>query len=368
MKSILIVCTTDSMIWNFLIPHIYELEKMGYSVECACARTGIYFEELTQKFHLTVTEIDFKRSPYSFKNVLAFFRLRALIREKDYDLIFCHEPVGGMMGRLAGKNCHKKVIYMAHGFHFFTGAPLKNWIIYYTAEYLLSFLTDVCITINQEDYRRSKKMHAKRCYYVHGIGIQNKINQIPVPADELRRQLKIGKNDRVLISVGELSKRKNHIVILKALKKIPDQGVKLIICGEGALQEKLREKAEKMGIHSRIRFVGFVKNVEDYLRISDIFIYPSLWEGLGIAGLEAMENDVPVIASNRRGIKDYIIDHKTGLLFEPSDYNGLSVLINMLLQNKEMRKTLSENAREILPQFEIEMVKKELRSIYEKEF
>ena len=172
MKKVLVLCTTDSMIWNFLIPHIREMEKMGLNVECACARTGFYFDELKEQYGLTVHEIPFTRSPISVRNIRGFRSLCGLIRTRQFDRIFCHEPVGGMMGRLAGKVCGRKVVYMAHGFHFFTGAPARHWAFYYTAEYILSFFTEALITINREDYKRACKMHARRNYYVHGIGVQ----------------------------------------------------------------------------------------------------------------------------------------------------------------------------------------------------
>ena len=181
------------MIWNFLIPHINELKKKGYIVECAASKTGIYFEELKDKYDIQIFEIPFTRNPISLKNIKSFFALSKLIKKRKYDLIYCHEPVGGMMGRLAGKLNGKKVIYMAHGFHFFKGASAKHWMIYYPAEFILSFFSDALITINQEDYSRAKKLYAKHNYYIHGIGIQEKINKSLISSEKLREKLGIKK-------------------------------------------------------------------------------------------------------------------------------------------------------------------------------
>lgn len=367
-KRVLIVCTTDSMIWNFLVPHIEELKNMGYEVECASSITGSYFGELISEFHIKMHQLDFVRTPFSIKNLVSYGRLKQLIRQENYEIIFCHEPVGGMMGRLAGKACRKKVVYLAHGFHFFKGAPLKHWLLYYMAEYLLSFLTDACITINKEDYYRAKKMRAKRKYYIHGIGIQPKIELSKILSEDMKKELGIEENDVVLVSVGELSKRKNHQVILEALHILNDERLKLIICGEGQLYDDLKEKAVRLGIEEQVIFCGFVKNVGDYLKISNIFIYPSLFEGLGIAGLEAMDKGISIIGSNRRGIRDYVLDNKTGLLFEPNDADMLADKIKFLMEHESEEKRLIRNATKYISIFRLENVKKELKEIYLKEF
>lgn len=367
-KRILVVCTTDSMIWNFLVPHIEELEKKGFIVEGAASVTGDYFDELVNQFHIKMHKISFARNPFSFTNVRAYRELKQIIKKGRFDFIFCHEPVGGMMGRLAGKRCGKKVIYMAHGFHFFKGAPLKHWLLYFTAEYFLSFLTDACITINKEDYAISKKMHAKRKYYIHGIGIQPKINESVITQDVLKKKLGIGAGDVVLMSVGELSERKNHQVIIEAIHLMQKKDIKLIICGEGKLREKLEALCKKFELENSVIFTGFVKNVGDYLSICDIFIYPSLWEGLGIAGLEAMAKKLPIIGADRRGIKDYVLHEKTGLLFEPHDSRTLADEIEKLISEPVFENKLVKNSQKIVPMFGLENVKKELELIYQKEF
>lgn len=368
MKKILITCTTDSMIWNFLIPHIKELEKKGYIVECASSKTGLYFDELRNKYGIKILEIPFTRSPLSIKNLVSFIKLNKLVKKKQYDIIFCHEPVGGLMGRLVGKLNKKKVIYMAHGFHFFKGASLKHWLIYYPVEYILSYITDVLITINQEDYGRLKNMHAKQNYYIHGIGIQEKIDKSIVSSERLKAELGLKKSDIILLTVGEISVRKNQKVILEALKILKNSKLKLIICGNGPLKSCLEKKVVEYGLQDNVIFVGFVKNVGDYLDISDFFIFPSLWEGLSIAGLEAMKKGVFIIGANRRGIKDYVIHMKTGLTFEPDNPEELADKITFIFKNKNIKDELLKKAAQEINKYEINNIKQELEIIYKKEF
>lgn len=369
MSKILIVCTTDSMIWNFLTPHIDYLRSKGFQVECACSRTGFYYEELESKGYV-LHEIQFERSPFRLKNVKAFFDLRKLVKAGGFDIIHCHEPVGGAMGRLAGKSRGKKVIYFAHGFHFFEGAPLKHWILYFTFEYILSFFTNALVTICQEDYQRSKKLHAKRNYYIHGIGINfKKYDNVNTEfyRQTIRNQYGISEKDVLLITVGEMIKRKNHEIILSSMKISKRDNLHLFICGDGELIEYLKELSITYGLKNRVHFLGFRRDIPHVLCAADIFIFPSLWEGLGLAGLEAMYMGLPIIGSKRQGIKDYVIENKSGLLFTPTNEKELSRCIDDIIERNNSDNNFNREGMEIAKRYSIENSIKEIEAIYIKE-
>lgn len=369
-KKVLVVCTTDSMIWCFLIPHIKFLQEKGCEVECACSRTGFYFDELVEKYHLVLHEIPFERKPFKWNNIKAYGKLSKLVHEGGFDLLHCHEPVGGAMGRLAGKLWGKKVIYFAHGLHYFTGAPKKH-IVYYLFEWFLSFFTDAFITICEEDYERAKKLHAKRNYKIHGIGADYAYFNI---SDEERRRLRIKwrdklgikSDDMVIISVGELSVRKNHKVIIEAIKAShAKEHIHLIICGEGELFEELKQRVESCQLHERVHFLGFRRDVPDILAAADVMCHPSLWEGLGIACIEALYSGLPIIGSNRQGIRDYVKEAQTGYLFEPTDSVRLAEIIDYLYEHQDFYKKF--NARGFIDVYSLDTVIDELSLIYEKE-
>lgn len=369
-KKILIVCTTDSMIWNFLIPHINWLLEKGFSVECACSRTGFYFDELTQQYNMILHEIPFERNPFKFSNIAAYKALKDLIKNNNFGLIHCHEPVGGAMGRLAGKRNKKYVLYIAHGFHFFKGAPIKHWLLYYVFEYVLAFLTDCIITICREDFENSKKLHAKKHYYIPGIGVDFEkydFSDREAIRNEIRKELHLSTDDIVLISVGELSIRKNHIAIIHALSEIEDDRVKLVICGEGDEYKTLITTVNEYNLNDRVLFLGFRRDVPRILCAGDIFVFPSLWEGLGLAGIEAMYSGLPVIGSNRQGIKDYVIENETGFLFEPGDYSELAIKIRTLVDDEELRRKMANKGRRVCLKYSVENSINELNKIYQKE-
>lgn len=368
-KRILIVCTTDSMIWNFLVPHIKWLEQKGFLVECACARTGFYYDELEREKHILLHEISFERSPFRVSNFSAYKQLSRLIRDRKYDIIYCHEPVGGALGRLAGKRNKKYVLYIAHGFHFFKGAPLKHWLLYFIFEYILSYFTDAIVTICNEDFQHSKKLHIKNRYLIPGIGIDfSKYDLVDKKERRktLRKELNIDEDAFVLITVGELSIRKNQIAILEALHILDDSSIKLIVCGEGDQLDNIKKKIKELNLEEQIILLGFRKDIPEILSVADCFVFPSLWEGLGLAGLEAMYMGLPVIGSNRQGIKDYVINDQTGYLFDPCDYNTLAEFIRKL-SDENLRNVMGIKAKESAKRFSLENSISALEEIYHKE-
>lgn len=369
MKKVLVVCTTDSMIWNFLVPHIEYLKSKGVQVECACSKTGFYFDELVSK-GLILHEIPFERTPFKLKNISGFFKLRKLIKDNKYDLIQCHEPVGGAMGRLAGKSLRKKTMYFSHGFHFFKGAPIKHWLLYFTFEYILGYFTDSLITICKEDFENSQKLPINKRYLIPGIGIDfTKYDNLDQPHNRylLQKDLGIPANSLTLISVGELIPRKNHIIILEALGILNDKSIHLIHCGEGELQDKLKQYVDKYNLTSQVHFLGFRRDIPKILCAGDVFVFPSLWEGLGLAGIEAMYMGLPVIGANRQGIKDYVIKDKTGFLINPTESKDLVEILKVIKENPKQLLQYTSNCRITSNHYSISNSVKALEEIYKKE-
>ena len=347
-KKILVITTTDNMIWQFLIPHIQELQKAGNIVECACNKSGFWFDELKDKYGFTMHEIESARNPISTKNIKGYNQLKKLTKENNYDLIYCQQPVGGLFGRLLGKKFKIPVIYTAHGFHFYKGAPLKNNLIFKPVEKYLSKYTDQLITINEEDYEAAKKFKAKQVYKIHGIGFIDK-TQSNKSLDEIRKELNLDKKDFVLISVGELNENKNHKNVLKAL-----------------INSNFENFITKYNLQENVKLLGFRKDVQDILKASDVFIMPSYREGLPISMMEAMSLGLPVLASNIRGCKDLIEDGRNGFLFDPRNIKEIYEKIKEIKENKDLREKMSKNNLEDIKKYSIKEVKKELNEIYER--
>lgn len=339
-SRILIVCTTDSMIWNFLVPHIKKLKKDGYIVECACSATGDFFDNLVNQYGLFLHKVDFMRSPYSVKNINAFFQLKRIVKERNIDTIFCHEPVGGAMGRIVGHIAGCKVIYMAHGFHFFKGAP-KSSCVYYAVEKYLSRYTDVLITINQEDYEASLGFKAKDKYLLPGIGIDTSRFVYNPDHEYLRKEIKLEERDLILLSVGELIARKNHETVIDAIAELKEPHIHYVIVGEGELEQHLMNKVKGLGL-SNVHLLGYRRDINKLCNSSDVFIMPSFQEGLSVAMMEAMACGLPIIASRIRGNVDLIENCKGGYLVDVKDVKGYMEAIDKLCDSPEERDKMGK--------------------------
>lgn len=360
MNRILVVCTTDSMIWNFLIPHIKELENRGYYVECASSITGDYFSNIKNIHNININEISFRRSPYKISNIRAYRQLSRLIKEKQFDTVFCHEPVGGAIGRLAGHSCGCKVIYMAHGFHFFKGAP-KSRIIYYFVEKFLSRFTDVLITINQEDYEASVGFRAKKCIKLNGIGVDTeKFVEDASKTKYLDDELGLPPNAIKILSVGELIERKNHEVVIKAIYKLNNPLIFYFIVGEGEQRKKLEYLITKLHLEKQVFLLGYRTDINSLCNSADIFAMPSVHEGLSVALMEAMGCGKAVVCSRIRGNIDLIEENKGGYLCLTYDVDEYVSAIEQLAFAEEKRYQFGEFNKKCIKDFDISLIKNQL--------
>ncbi len=271
------------------------------------------------------------------QNFRAYRQTRKLIKENCYNLIHNHSPIGGLLSRIAARDIRKrgtKVIYTAHGFHFFKGAPKMNWLIFYPVEKLSSRWTDVLITITHEDYALAQeKMKAKKVVYVPGVGIDTSAFMPDETASKVRTQkraeLDIKDSDIVLLSVGELNK--NHEVIIRAMAKLANRNVHYVIAGRGILKNYIEKLAEDLGVKEQLHLLGFRTDVKDLFKTADVFVHPSFREGLSVAVMEAMASSLPIICSKIRGNTDLIDNGRGGFLFNPADmdnaYNALKDMV-----------------------------------------
>jgi glycosyltransferase involved in cell wall biosynthesis len=292
-----------------------------------------------------------------------------VLKQGDFDVIHCNTPIGGVIGRFCGKRAKvRKIIYTAHGFHFYKGAPLLNCTVLKWAEMFMAHYTDAIITINQEDYERAQKFHLRNqgnVYYVPGVGIDTS----QYIADKQlrtykRNELGVEEGDIVLISVGELNSNKNHQVIISALGEIQNKKIHYFLCGVGDKEEDLKRQSKKCGIEENVHFLGYRTDVKQLLNSSDIFVIPSKREGLSRAMMEAMASGLPCIASRIRGNVDLLENGEGGYLVEVQDVHGIADKIRVLSGDKELREKMKKANLERIKKFDVKVVKKTLEEIY----
>lgn len=321
-KKAIILTTVPSTIEQFNMENIKLLKELGYKVEVASNfnvtgnidnnRFNEFLTELEQ-LDVKVNNISFSRKLFSFDNIRAYKQLKKLFKEQNYQLLHCHTPICGVITRLVARKQRKtglKVMYTAHGFHFYKGAPLLNWLIYYPVEKICAKWTDCLITINEEDYNwAKKKFKAKKIELINGIGVdRSKFDFIMSDSEKekIRNELKLKKDDFILIQVGELNKNKNQIMTIQAMKKIVEtnRNVKLLLVGKGELKDYYEEKIKEYNLEKNIFLLGYRKDIPKLLKISDCLISTSKREGLPVNLIEATMSGLPIIATNCRGNRD----------------------------------------------------------------
>lgn len=323
-------------------------------------------------FDVKLLHADISRSPLAKENIKAFKQIVAIIREEKIDYIHCNTPIGGVIGRLAGKVCNvKRVIYQAHGFHFFKGAPILNWLLFYPVERWLAHYTDALITINREDFERAQSFQLRNhgnVYYVPGVGIDSKkYDPKDFDVNKKRDEMGLCAEDIMVISAGDLIERKNYQTAIKAIAFAQNPHLHFFICGRGPLKSKLESLAKELGVKDRVHFLGFRTDVKELLWASDIFLFTTYQEGLSRSLLEAMATGLPCIASNIRGNTDLINDSDNGFLIEANDAVGFGNALNKLSKDYGLRMRMTEANVKRIKQFDFETVTKALYNIYSNE-
>lgn len=344
MKRLLLTCT-DLMALQFLVPHVKYLSQNGFSVELACSDVGGRLDELRDELHgiAKVHTVRLVRSPFSPGNLNGYKDLKRLINSQHWDIIWTNEPVMGVMTRLAARKARRSgtnVLYMAHGFHFYKGAPKFNWLIYYPVEKFCSRFCDMIITINNEDYQRAKTFHAERVEKINGIGVD--LEKF-APNDDIRAakrsELGLDENDIMLFNVGELTRRKNQHVIIEALHQLKDPHIKLFICGRGESENSLKAMVNDFGLGDSVHFLGYRRDINELCCAADIFVFTSLQEGLPRALMEAMANGKAVVCSDIRGNTD-LIDNEKGGFVVPNEPKEVAKAVKVLRASNKLREEM----------------------------
>lgn len=353
---------------NFSLPALKVALDMEYDVYMGIGRANA--EELECTLPIKLYDAHTYRSITAFKdNFIAYKNLHDVIKKANVEVIHCNTPVGGMIGRICGKLCGvKKVIYTAHGFHFYKGAPLFNRTILKWAEKVMAHWTDAIITMNKEDFEAAKKFKLRndgKVYFVHGVGV-NTEDFIGIDSfrENKRRELALADDDIMLMSMGDLVPRKNYGIAIEAIAKASNPKLKYFICGKGPELENLEKLAKELGVESQIIFMGFRSDIKELLSAADIFLFTTKQEGLPRSMMEAMAAGVPCIASKIRGNVDLIEDGIGGYLCETNDSDAYAEKINLLANDSELRKKMSESNLKTIKPFDVKNVEREIKSIY----
>ncbi|MFA6729954.1 MAG: glycosyltransferase family 4 protein [Candidatus Izemoplasmatales bacterium] len=337
MKVLYVTAISGTM--NFFVEHIRALIAKGFNVELACNDSEKSVNRAYAEMQCPVHYIGFSRSIKSKDNITAYMEIKKLISNGNYDVVHVHTPIASVITRIACKSLKKKsikVIYTAHGFHFFKGATIINWLVYYPIEKYLSKYTDLIITINQEDYSIATKHFKTDVVLVPGMGV-NIAQYTAQKYDKasLKAELNIAQDMPVLLTIGELVPRKNQITAIRAVKKMKNDSI-LMIAGEGFLKDTLNNEIAKLNLQNRVFLLGYRNDVDKLYQACDIFVLPSVREGLGLVGIEAMASGKPIVATSINGILDYVEENVSGFLCKPRDSDEFAKKLDYLIDNPQI--------------------------------
>ncbi|MGF7534283.1 glycosyltransferase family 4 protein [Bacillus mexicanus] len=366
-KKILFCATVDYHFKAFHLPYFIWFKRMGWEVHVAASgQTNL--PHVDEKFSIPI-----RRSPFHPHNLSVYRQLKEVIDANQYDIVHCHTPVGGVLARLAARQARRhgtKVLYTAHGFHFCSGAPMKNWLLYYPIEKWLSSYTDCLITINEEDYIRAKGL--QRCEEntrkIHGIGVNTERFR-PVSLDEqhkLKEKHGFHEDDFILIYPAELNQNKNQKMLIEAAALLKDKipSLRLVFAGEGAMEQAYRTLADKLSASDNVRFYGFCGDIHELIQLADVSVASSIREGLGMNVLEGMAAEKPAIATDNRGHREIIRDGENGFLIKIGDSAAFADRIEQLYHQPELCRKLGQEGRKTALRFSEARTVEEMADIY----
>lgn len=372
MKKVLFTATLRSHIGQFHQPYLKFFKNAGYEVHIAVKdnsnkkkiKIGHY-----DQFH----PICYERLPLKRENINAYFQIKNLLKEHRYDIIHCHTPVAAVITRLASRPYRKhglKVIYTAHGFHFFKGAARKNWLIYYSIEKFLSRFTDCLITINQEDYQcaLSNGFSAKSINFIKGVGVDFKefVPQTEEKKKVLRKQYQYDNDEFILLYAANLSYRKHQDLIIKAAARARNQvsKLKIILAGTGECEEEYRSMIRDLELENTVKMIGYVREIPKYMGLADGVVSTARQEGLSINIVEAMATGLPIIATDCRGNRDLVKDNVNGFIVGIDDIEGMTQAIIKLSKSEGLGRRFGKKSIELAEEYSLKSVQKEMEKIY----
>lgn len=342
------------------------LKRLGHEVVWAADFS--HFVGYKNDIPATIEQIDINTNPFNKCNITAYKQLIKIIEKYDIDAVLCSTPIGGLLARMAARS--KKimpVLYAAHGFLFFRGAPFINRTVYKLEEILMASYTDALITITNEDYVAAQKFKlrsGKTPYLIHGAGVDVGV-QVNIDQAEKRKSIGVPENAFVIVSAGELNKNKNTKVVVQALKDVP--GAHYVACGVGPEKDNLIKLAEGLGVAERFHLLGYRTDMPEILAIADVFTMMSFREGMPRSLLEAMDLGLPCVGSDTRGIRD-LIDSNGGYICSPKDPHAFASAFNMLRNDRTLGKQMGEYNRGKVQDYSADVVRGELYEIYKDTF
>lgn len=370
--SVLFVATVCRHVHGFHRPYLRLLKRMGYDVIVAARYDGT--ERSLESEGYRCVNIPFCRKPLQYENLREYTALCDLLRETPLlKLVHVHTPVAAFLARMALRQTSfsGKVLYTAHGFHFYNGASPVNWMLYYPLEVLAARYTDGIITINHEDYERALRFRLRpngRVYYVPGVGVDLACYSYQGDGvrSEVRDELGIKDRDTVITCVAEINGNKNQIQLVRAMELVKGEipGARLLLVGEGPYRRQLEAYVLDRDLRRNVLFLGHRNDIPRLLTASDIGSLVSRREGLSRFVMEAAAAGLPLVGTDIRGNRDIIVHGRNGYLVPVGDSSATARWIVALARDEDLRRSMGRASVERARAFSLDRVLPMMQGIY----
>lgn len=370
--SLLIAASVPSTLSAFLLPYASHYRERGWRVEAA-ANGAPHADDVVAAFD-TVHHVPWTRRPTDPINLTSAARtLRRIVRERGFDLVHVHDPVASFVTRYALRRDRRRdglrVVYTAHGFHFFKGNGALRNLVFRTLERVAAVWTDHLVVINQEDYEAARRLPvAGAVTYLPGIGVDTRRYDPAAVSDgdvqRVRHELGLGPDQPLLLIVAELNTGKRHRDLVEALALADRPDVVLACAGEGPEAPAIVGRARELGIEGRVRMLGYRRDVPALLRASIGLVLPSEREGLPRSVMEAACLERPVLATRIRGVDELVREGETGWLTEVGDVGALAAAIRALVDDPERSRAMGRAGRVAMRPFGLDEVLERHDGVY----
>jgi glycosyltransferase involved in cell wall biosynthesis len=374
MPKLLIAATVPQTLTAFLCPFAAHFRAQGWRVD-AIANGAAANPQCLQAFD-QVWDISWSRNPLHPRNSLsAPKRLRALVANEGYDLVHVHTPVAALVARWALRRLRRtaktRVLYTAHGFHFYEGGPRLRGGVFRRLEQWAGRWTDYLVVINREDERaalRYRIVPPERLVYMPGIGVDcnsySAADVGPDDVDRVRRELDLAPTDRVFLMIGEYIPRKRPLDVVRAFARLQRPNARMVLVGGGPLHSELQRLAAQLDIESRVRILGFRRDIPTLIQASVATLLTSEQEGLPRSVMESLCQGIPVIGSRIRGMTD-LLDDGRGLLVPVGDVGRVAEAMTWVLDHPLEARALGGRGRDAMESYDLQHILRLHEDLYD---
>jgi len=350
-----------------------HLDKNKFDVILICGKGGILDDKTKNIKTYFVKELVREICP--LYDLLAFIKIYKILKKEKPDIVHTHSSKAGIIGRWAAyllrtTDFGVRTIKIVHTFHGFGFNNYQNYFvrkIYILAELLTAKITDKLVAVSYENISKGlkNKIGNELQYAVIRSGIKLQDYQINIDVEKKKKEFAII-NENVVGMIACFKKQKAPLDFIKTAKLVcaEKSDTKFILVGDGVLRKQIEDEIKKLNLEKNVILTGWRKDSNEIIKIFDVFVLTSLWEGLPRVIVESMSAGIPVVATYIDGTKEIVREGLTGFVVHPHETEKMAERILRLLNNADLRKKFSQEAKKRVQEFDIDLMVSQQEKLY----